>query len=248
MSDIDGLVQAFEYLENYTNAIIVGTHKFLGFLPIAIEQHMRTLAQKKLNTTAENFMDAIQVSTENNLLVVTLDSDNWLANAVETGADPYDMKEKHLKSPKAKMSKLGFKYMVIPIKVSKNAKGSDTQKGQDYQQLISQALSKPSFKPPKNRLGIDGSLSTMEEVVSADPKTKGIYRIRTYESAASREGGGKPVNSQFIMFRVMSEKHPEKWQHPGLRPAGIFKDTEMWVNSSIGTMLQAFINNELQKI
>lgn len=247
MSDVDDLVKTFEYLEKYTNAIIVGTNKFLGFLPVAIEQHMRTLAQKKLNTSADAFIDSIQVSTESNLLIVTLDPDNWLANAAESGADAYDMKIGHLKSPKAKMSKMGFKYMVIPIKVSKSAKGSDTDKGQEYQQLITEALNKPSFKTAKTKLGIDGSLSVSEEVNSNNPKTKGIYRIRTYESAASRESGARAVNSQFVMFRVMSEKHPEKWQHPGIRPAGIFKDTEMWINSSISGMLQAFINHELEK-
>lgn len=248
MSDLDGLIATFDYIEKYTTAVITGTQKFISFLPIMINQHIETLAQQRLTTTRERFTNAISTKTEGGLLVITVDPEDWLAISVESGADPFDMKTKALKSPKAKISKEGFKYMVIPISQSKSAKGSSTEKGQDFQAMITKELTKPKFKLPKMKLGIDGTLSMMEEVIANDPRAKGMYRVKTFKSAKDMASGGRPVRSGYVMFRVMSEKFPEKWQHPGIKPANIFKDTETWIYQMLPGTFKQFLDNEIRSI
>jgi len=42
--------------------------------------------------------------------------EGWLATAIESGVDPFDMKPGMLASPKAKVSKTGNRYLNVPIR------------------------------------------------------------------------------------------------------------------------------------
>lgn len=245
----DDFMSAIEYLEKYTNAIIEGTSRFVGFLPTMIQNHIQTLASKRLSEhTADKFVDAVIVKPENNLLIITLDPEAWLPNALETGLDPYDMKSRLQTSPKAKMSKQGMRYMVIPMPAKKGAQGSMTIKGQHYQAMIDKALTKPVYKAAKTKVMLNGNVTTMEELISKDPETKGMYRTKTYKSAEAMAKGDKPISTQHTIFRVMSEKFPEKWHHPGLAPVLIFRDTEAWVYQRIPEVFSTFLDDAINKI
>src|SRR5690349_12278179 len=98
--DMDEFVKMAELTSNYVAAMRRGLDKFANMLPILTEQHMSKIADDKLNSTRDTFMDAVKVSMNNYVLVVELDKDNWLANAVESGADPFNMKETHLNGEK----------------------------------------------------------------------------------------------------------------------------------------------------
>lgn len=248
MSDTDNLLEAFEYLEKYTEAVILGTQKFVSFLPIMVHQQIENLAGQRLNSTRDRFLQAIQQEEKDNLLIITVDPEDWVAVAVEAGASPFDMKAKHLNSPKAKVSKEGFRYMVIPMGKKKNAHPGNNQKGMFWQDIINKELTKPKFKPAKMSLGIDGNLRVMEEVINKSQLARGLYRTRTFKDSQSFHSGGRASSSSYVMFRVMSEKFPEKWQHPGIAPANIFKDTEAWLMQNIAGSYTQFINNELDKI
>lgn len=248
VSDIDDFADFCDYMIKYSRAISDGAENFVAFLPTMIRQHMKVLAQNRLTTTKDVFLDAISMKSEQNVLVVALDEDDWLANATEMGCDPFDMKNRLKTSSKAKISKSGFRYMVIPIKQSKSAKGSDTDKGQAFQALISQTLTKPKFKPARQKLNINGTLDILEEVITNDKRMQGMYRVKKYSSPSAKEQGGRPMSTGYVLFRVMSEKYPEKWLHPGIKAANILRDTEVWLAGIIEPTLVDFIEKEIKDI
>ncbi len=140
-----------------------------------------------------------------------------------------------------------MRYMVIPIKQSRSAKGSDTDKGQAFQALISQTLTKPKFKPARQKLNINGTLDILEEVITNDKRMQGMYRVKKYSSPSAKEQGGRPMSTGYVMFRIMSEKS-NGWIHPGIKSSGIFRDTEVWLAGIIEPTLIDFIEKEIKDI
>ena len=235
-------------MEKYTRALSDGAEKFVEFLPKMIKQHMSVLAQQRLTTSKDDFLGSITMKGDRDILIIALDPDNWLANATESGADPFDIKEGFFKSKKVKVSKSGHRYLVIPITQSKGAKGSNTDKGQLFQSMIKKTLTRPKYKSAKHRLNIDGTLDVLQEVITEEKAMQGMYRVQTFSSASAKEKGAKPLNSKHVMFRVASERFPDKWLHPGIQGAEIFKNTEIWINGIIEATFIEFIENEIQNI
>lgn len=249
MTDLDKLREDLQKVIDYTDAIITGVEKFIGFVPTMIDQHIKTLANKRLDKTKDAFLDAVSMSVESDYLVVILDPDNWLANAVESGADSFDMKETHLKSPKAKTSKSGHKYMVIPIKRGKSTRPGGTEKAQMYQQAMNEALTKPKYGPRKVKIEPSGEVNVTQALMTSDPLVKGTVRNRRYKSVKDYHEGTGLLSSQHVTFRVMSEKQAkDKWVHPGITPVSIFKDTEYWFYTVADASLDQFIQNELRNL
>lgn len=251
---MEELVKVAEYTVNYISALRRGLDKFTGMLPILTEQKIRSLAEDKLNSTRQEYLDAVNVSMVNYLLVVELDEDNWLANAVESGADPFNMKQTHLKSPKARWSKpdkktgVRYKYMRIPMgkKVGANP---GTEKGKALQKKINQVMMKPQFGLSRLKTMMDGSVIQSQQVMSSDPDLQGLYRVRQFSSAEEFHGGKRRPQWGLVLFRTMSEKpFTSKWEHPGIKPANIFKETDNWLKAHAEDMLDTFLQNEIDSL
>lgn len=237
----------------YVQAMRKGLDKFTGMLPILVEQKIHQLASEKLNSTRDAFLEAVKVDMTNYLLVVEIEEDDWLANAVESGADPFTMKDKHLRSPKAKRGKPGkdgksYRYMRIPIGKKAGGPGGSTNKSQEFQKKINQVMQKPSFGMSKFKSMIDGSVVESQQVLTNDPDMQGLYRTRSFDSAADM--GQKRPTWNLIMFRTMSENpnSKSKWEHPGIKPANILQETEQWLLANGEQMLDTFIQNEVNKV
>lgn len=249
MDQIDKLREDLQKVLEYTDAVITGVEKFIGFVPTMIDQHIKTLANKRLGNTKQNFLDAVSMSVESDYLVVVLDPENWLANAVEDGADSFDMKQTHLRSPRAKTSKSGHKYMVIPIRRGKSTKPSGTEKSQMYQQAMNEALQRPRYGPRNVQIMPTGEVMVTQKLITENPLVKGTVRNRRYKSVKDYHEGTGLLSSQHVTFRVMSEKQgADKWVHPGIKPASIFKDTEFWFYTVADESLQKFIENEIERL
>jgi hypothetical protein len=247
-NEFDELIAFCEYAIQYCDAVEAGVELFVRYLPTMIRNHMKVLAQQRLHGTKDRFLDSIKFQGDGEVLIVTMDKD-WLALAVETGCDPFDIKVGILNSPKAKISKQGFKYRVVPMgPLTKNAPGSNTEKGQLYQGLIRETLNRPKYGKSKTKLQMDGTVSVIREIVAKDDKMKGMYRIDTYANNIAKESGQKPLSSKNVLFRVVSEKRPEAFLHPGIKPANIFKDTEAYINAVAPDMLAKFIDDEVKSI
>jgi hypothetical protein len=243
------LLDLVAYAERYASAIQRGFDKFVASYPVILQQQLKSIATRKLHTTKQQYLDAIQSKMqEEYVLVIELDKDAWLANALEKGCSPFDMKEGHLKSPKAKISKEGFRYRVIPISKDKSGgSASSNPKSQALKQKIQDVLIKPKFAFRKLKLHMDGSVSTSEAVKTNDPDIKGLYRIRHYKTPALAEA--KQGSTSYVMFRVMSEKPGSaEWMHPGLPGVNCFRDLDLFINQTFGPMMVDMIQAEISKI
>jgi len=246
------ILDVIQYLQNYIAALEVGVHKFIQALPIYTEQHIRQEANRKLNTTKEQYLSAVSAKIKDYVLIVELDRDNWIANAVETGADAFNMKEGLLNSKKAKRSKkTGFRYISIPISKDKNVPGG-TEKSQDYNARLNQILIQPKFGLKQLKSQLDGSVVETQQIQNTDEKMGGLYRTRKHKSAEAFHSGKSRPKWQFVMFRTVSDnpvsKTGAKWDHPGIKPVNIFRSTEQWLNQAVDTMMGSFIQSELDKV
>ena len=243
------LIEMADKVQAYVNAVDTGFNKFLQVLPDMVKQHLKLLAQRNLNTTREAYVDAIRSEMSQYLLVVNLDQDSWLANAVEQGVGAFSLKDGHLKSPKARISKAGFRYMYIPLGITKSQTTTpDNQLALNFQQRIRDVLQRPKFGMKRLKQTIDGKVSTMEEVQVQDPDLSGIYRVTTFASAQAY-ATGKKGTTQFLMFRTMSDKPGTSvWEHPGIAPKNLFRELNMFVGATAGKLLESMINDEIAKI
>lgn len=246
----DDIQKLVEFMQGYAKAIESGVNAFAKTLPVLINQDIRTRANRKLDSTKDEFLSAVNVKFNEYVLVVELDKDNWIANAVESGIGQFDMRDGLLSSPKAKRSKKGYRYMSIPMGKKKDAKPADNDKSREYQKRINDVLAKPKFGTQVMSQHRDGRVFERQEVLTNDPMVKGLYRTRQYESSNQFFSGAKKPNWQYVLFRTISDNPLSKadWKHPGIQPAHIFRDTEQWLNSNAENLLNSFIEDELKAL
>lgn len=216
------IITVLTALERGVNGLIMAT-------PRLVQQEIDGYIEKTLDTTAEEMMNAVDTYWDEGVLVIEIDDDNWLANALETGVQGWDMKETHLNSPKAKYSKEGFKYLVIPMQKHPSSRGGGTEKSQMYHRMINEALENPSYSAPTVQIAMDGTAGTMERLNTTNTMLHGFYRVQRYRDAEQIKKG-TPMSTQFVMFRTMSN-HPKqagKWIHAGIRGINMFGHMEQW--------------------
>lgn len=237
-------------------AIETGYQKFVNDLPMVSKQHVNTLVKRQLNSTKPDYMRAMRARMQNDdtCLVIELDPESWIANAVESGADPFSLKDTILKSKKSKISKNGFRYMSIPIGHDKDNKPGTAQ-GQEYQKRIMDALKSSAYGKVKWGQKNDGSVVETQEIMHDDPVIQGLYRTREHKAI----GKNLPLDISkskgkwsHILFRTISE-NPESmtgatWEHPGIEPKHFLRKTKQWLESEIEGMLAGAIEAELNSM
>ena len=244
------ILEAVEKVGEVVEAIQEGVRKFEAVLPVLTQQQLNVFAKKKLHGTLDAFMEGTKVEYTGDLLIVEIDKDNWMANAVEEGQDPFSMKETHLNSPKAKLSKAGFRYLSIPMEKIKNAPPGGTDKSAMWQAKINEVLNKPKYGLSQLKVKLDGSATMVQPVVSGDPAVKGLYRMQNFESVNDVMGKKRPKSTQFIMFRTMSDNPASlsQWNHPGIKPAKILDELQQWLEETVEPMLERMISDEMGKV
>lgn len=245
------LLNTIEYLQNYGKAIEEGVNKFVESVPIYTKQHINRLAKRNLDSTAEHYMNNVTVKMSDYLLIVELNKEDWLVNAVESGVSGFNLKETILSSPKAKMSSKGFRYMSIPMG-QKRGRKRGTEEGKQFQAKIDQILLKPKFGLMKMNITSNGKIVQSQQVITADPTMKGLYRTRMFDTAEEFHSAKKKGGWQFVLFRTISENPVSKtgatWKHPGIKPVNILKKTERWLNDSAGELLSGLIEAEVETL
>lgn len=244
------LLKIVEQMNNYAEALNRGVDKFIRAVPIYTKQQLKAETNKRLNSTADHFLDHAKVKMSNYILIVELDQDDWLTMALESGIGAFDMKAKMLASAKSKVSKKGYRYRVIPLGKQKGADGGSTEKGQEFQKKINEVLDKPKFGIKKLKTLMTGAIQESQQILTDDPMVKGLYRTRKFESAAAYHGGKSKPRWDHVMFRVMSE-NPEargQWIHPGIKPANILRAVDTWLGQNLEPLLESFLDAEISSI
>jgi hypothetical protein len=238
-----------DYFENYVNALEEAIERAISSTPLLIRQEFAAQARKHLKTSIEEYMASLDIKLTDNVLIVELDKSSWLANAVESGANEFDMHNTLLNSSKAKISKKGHRYMSIPLPVYKD-KGpiSGTNKAQALQEKIRAALKDPVFSTPKISQGRDGSIMAVERLLTMDPALKGMVRTSSFGSMTDLTEGKRPRNVQYTLFRTISQNPLSRaqWIHPGIKPRRLFPRVQNFADSTLIDLLQDIIQNEME--
>lgn len=246
---MNNLGDIIEFFENYVNALEDAVDRAISSAPLLIRQEFAAQARKNLKTSMEEYMAALDIKLEENVLIVDLDKASWLANAVENGASEFDMKKTHLNGPNVKISKKGHRYTAIPMSIYKD-KGpiAGTDKAQALQEKIRAALKDPVFSTPRFSQSKDGSAIVIERLLTSDPALKGMVRTSSFGSMDDLSKGKRPRNVQYTLFRTMSENplSKSKWIHPGIKPRKLFPRVQNFAETTMVDLLADIIKTEME--
>ena len=268
------LMQILGFIERYLGAVQTGLQKTVAQIPGLIEQEVETKARNKLHTTADDYIDAFSARVEGHIIVMELDEDNWLACALEKGVGSWDMRNPpngmgHLRGKNVKISKKGYHYTHIPLSKQAGGKGGPSEKSKKIQEKINAVMKRPEIVSKygqKSKLytklgdkltpGVFSGgpiIETQQIDTGGDPEISGLYRTRAFANAEqyshkNMSKKGMPAWN-LIMMRTMSDNPDAKpWVHPGLQAVQILPETNLWVSTIIGKLLDKNIQNEFNKI
>ena len=243
------LLAKLEYIKNVADAMTNGIDKFIQSVPIYTKQQLKAETRKRLNTTADHYLGHVKVKLTDYILIVELDRDDWLVNALESGVGAFDMKKMLSTSRSANMSKAGYRYMSIPMGKKKGGT-SGTEKGQEFQKKINDVLEAPKYGMRKLKTLMNGSVVESQQVLTSDPMMKGLYRTRQFDSPEAYHSGKKKPDWQHVMFRTMSENplSRSKFEHPGIKPANIMRAVNNWLAQNLGPLLESFVEAEVNSV
>ena len=217
---------------------------------LAMQAHAKILesVQSKLHSTREKYINALSFGqVDDSTWIINLDQS---AMFIEEGVNPGSMLPGLLRSPKAKTSKEGHKYLVVPFQHNKNP-GQQTQAGQDLTATIKAELKKrqiPFSKVERDEFGkaktgrlhsfnIDDQPTKTHEgpgqghgrIGQPRQGSTGIPFLRGI-SIYQHNVGGK-IQKGIMTFRVASSAHPDKWVHPGLEGRAFLEEAEDWARA-----------------
>jgi hypothetical protein len=225
--------------------------KTIAIMPQTARDTINNIASKRLHRTLPEFMAAVEVKFEDMKLKVKLNEKNWLANGVESGVDAFAMVKTHLRK-NFKISEEGHKYKVIPLRPYKAAPGANTEKSKAFWLQLVDALTKPKYARDTEtnteleniRINDNGSVTVNKEV-SNSPLT-GLFQSKQYSQMQDYLNGKKPTDSQFVLFRTISDKYPNKFVHPGIKAANIFGEAKPLMEHLKKEMFTEILRKEIE--
>lgn len=214
--------------------------------------HIVEEANKKLHTRREMFIEGLSH--------FKLNDDTWVVNLdakvrwIDDGLSAHNMLDDLLKSPKAKTSKDGSKYIVVPFQHKKGPtqqtpaqknlldtiKAELKSRGINYGKLEQGGDGKPKLgllhsfdintKPTKTHNGPGQGKGPIGSVVQGPTGIPLLQGIRIYQREVKNKDGGTSVRRDIMTFRVASSKHKGqgRWDHPGLPPAKLMDEAYEW--------------------
>jgi len=213
----------------------------VGRLAAATNQHVVKLAEKKLHSRLAAYKKALSFKeVGENTWVIELDEKAlWIEDGKEAGSMLDDL----LKSPKAKVSKDGHKYIVVPFEHSK-APQHQTAEAQSITDMLRKDLKKQGVNFKKLDRNPDGSVreGLVHSGNHGGPKkphwtNRALDNVRIYQKgmknpdgSPSLDGKGMQKGSRTALtFRIASEKHRgTKWEQPALEGVKIFDEAFEW--------------------
>ena len=246
LSDLIGLRQE---LEPKTRQVLQDAARDLA---LQAHGHILEQVQQKLHSTREKYDQALKFEQEGkDTWVVSLDkSAMW----IEEGMSEHSMLEDLLASPKAKTSKDGGRYLVVPFE-HKKGPTQQTQAAKDLTNTIKSELSRrkiPYAGIEKDASGTPktGLLHKLDILKSPIKTAEGpgqgkgpmgaarqgptgipfLQGIRIYQQRVRDKGGKESVKRSVMTFRTASSKQQGtgRWQHPGLEAKRFFDEAADW--------------------
>lgn len=209
------------------------------------------LAARQLHARRQMFVEGLEMKQVNEFTwFISL---NAKATWIEDGMPPHSMLDALLRSAKARTSKDGTRYVVVPFRHGPGVGGghgtpaqmslTDTIKSEMKQRGIPYAKVEraPDGSPKMGLLHrfniLNAPLKTAEgpgqgrgAIGAVKQGPTGIPFLRGV-GVYQRPGAGGKVQRDIMTFRIASEKHRNqgRWEHPGLRPVKILDQTAEWI-------------------
>lgn len=208
------------------------------------------LANEKLHTRRAQFIEGLShFQVDETTWVVNLDAK---ARWIDEGMKEHSMLDDLLKSKKAKRSKDGSTYVVVPFQHNK-AKQNLTPGQQMLLNTIKKELAKVGTTPNQIetngrgevKLGLVRSLDITKAPVSTPRRRIGagptgqvaqgptgipiLKGVRVYQKEFKNKAGETKVGRFVMTFRTASSKMgPDRWRHPGLPPTNLLEEGVKW--------------------
>jgi hypothetical protein len=244
--NVDAIAESLNLIkEEIQQAVDAGVQK----LASATHAHVIELAQERLHTTRDKYLEALSFEEiVPGVYVVSLDLDK--AGWIEEGKPSGSMLDDLLRYD-AKTSKDGNRYKVIPFEHSK-APSQMNDKAKKYVSTIKAELKKRGLPYKKLEYGPDGSprigklhqFNIKSTYPSARAKTPALYGLTIYQHKDERTG---KVRRDIMTFRIASDKHRAEglWFHPGIEPRKFLDKAAEWAvktfeNEILPTILEQF--------
>lgn len=226
-------------------------------------------ARRELGASRDAYIDGIQsVEARPGVRILTLVG--WLPNAIENGIEAFDLRETLLSgtSRLAKVSADGHRYGHVPFRHGTPGSAGKTGKpmGRAYGPTGEHGLGHGNVmpaehaadmgsrvykaakrlaattRPPGGKTRWGGRLPAgMAPKLASHHKTDifaGMTRVRhTYKRA---------TQTKFMTFRTISEKNPEGWMHPGIKPRGLAGRVDEYVQEHASGAMRAAIKGALE--
>ncbi len=215
--------------------------KAVGTLAAATNQRIAQQVNEKLHSRRQAYKDALSFKqVADNLWVIELDAK---ALWIEEGKPQGSMLDDLLKSPKAKVSADGHKYIVVPFEHSKKPQ-HQTEEAQNITDVLKTSLKKAGVSFQKLERNPDGSVKQglLHAGDHGGPKkphwtNRALDGVRIYQSAIKNPDGSVKTNGKgqqmgrrdVMTFRIASEKHRgTKWEYPGIEGMKFFDEAYIW--------------------
>lgn len=200
----------------------------------AAQAHIAEQAHRRLHTRLKMYLDGISLKEDNGDIIITLDAKvRW----IEDGMRPHSMLESLLGSDKARTSKDGNKYLIVPFQLNKKP-SQLTPAQQTLLATVTKSLASigretgESLTPSKIENNADGSpklgLIRKMDIMGGPLKLSSgpgmghgaigdvrqgptgipfLQGVRVYQNKMKGQDGAEKVQRSIMTFRVASEKH-----------------------------------------
>jgi len=204
------------------------------------------LAQERLRTSADIYINGLQQSDsfttryERTEPYYDITLVGRMANNIEYGMDPFDMKAIRpgwLGGSKARVNKKGQSYVVIPFRHSTGPSRRFAYSGRAAAMGLQNKLKRTVREYGLNKMirgargnVIPGPVKRVPKRAPIHEYLRGITRVQQVARGTTSRGLQRG-SSQLITWRVMSEaSSPESWQHPGIEAKNLLEEVKQWVD------------------
>lgn len=175
-----------------------------------------------------------------------------IAQQIEKGCPPFDMKPALLGGPKARIGKNG-RYNIIPFRHGSSDKyAPDSNFKPMPKDIYSQARQLKATVKQQNAMKWGGKLTGTEAKYKpgSNPTTGYQHKAGKYEGMVRVEKTyAKATQSKYLTFRVVSDKSdPNSWYHPGYQPHNIASAVTNFCRKPVEEMIKEAAMKDLTTV
>jgi len=245
-------------ISNLESGILEQVEMAVGGIARAAKNHWVSLAQDRLHTSRETYVQGLRQAESFNRKTVSGTSVYEIAlvgrmpNNHEFGMASFDMKAVRpgwLGGGKARTAKDGHKFIIIPFSHSTSDGPRQNYTGKAAGVMTSDGDLKKHLRASVKKYGLDRMMRAASGRVvegpvakiptkapSVHPYLQGMVRIQKGKSGFTK--AGQRGESQLKTFRIMSENSdPGSWHHPGLNAANLLPEVEKYVESQLDNVM-----------